>query len=350
MFAARLAAPALVALIVGSGCASIRVPGSISAAEVFAHPEATLTYPGSYNVSHSAVDEYDGGGIEPVDLHPAEATTGFYTSDRLDRVIAWYDAWLQPRHWLDAQDQGNGDRHWERGANEDFLVSCAYRLASGDHACVVGYTLRTPRFKANFPSAPPIGDPVALDMVEQRHVGLAATESRVQYISGPPIPLAGTPEAAAAKAKWSTSWCCASPVILDDAALAEDGSGPRSAYHAVVLQVAEYDRPDVQGGAFGSIERNEMENLTDSGFMAVNVGQGILNGRAADAFVYERGLREAVIFSIEYGSVMTGGLGTRYRVATVRIVYDVAPSSCDLSRSECFDVLAGSAGAVWAHA
>ena len=350
MHAARLAATALVVLLAGTACATSSAPGSITAAEVFAHPEATLTYPGSYNVSHSAEDEYDGGGIEPVDLHPAGATTAFYTSDRLDRVMAWYDAWLQPRHWLDAQDQGNGDRHWERGANEDFMVSCAYQLASGDHACIVGYTLRTPRFKANFPAAPPIGDPVSLDVVQQRHVGLAATEYRVQYISGPPIPVAGTPEAAAAIAKWSTSWCCASPVILDDSALAEDGSGPRSAYHAVVLEVAEYNRPDVPGGAFGSIERNEMENLLDSGFVPENVGQSTLNGQPADAFVYERGLREAVMFWIGYGPVMTGGLGTGYRVATIRIVYDVAPSSCDLSRAECFDVLAGSAGASWTHA
>jgi hypothetical protein len=350
MHATRLAAPALVALLAGIACATTSTPGSISAADVFAHPEAKLTYPGSYNVSHSAVDEYDGGGIEPVDLHPAVATTAFYTSDRLDRVIAWYDEWLQPRHWLDAQAQGNGDRRWERGAHEDFFVGCAYQLAAGDHACTVAYTLRASRFKATFAAAPPIGSPVSLDVVQQRHVGLAATEFRVQYISGPPIPLAGTPEAAAAKAKWSTSWCCASPVILDDAALAEDGSGPRSAYHAVVLEVAEYDRPDVQGGAFGSIERAEMENLTDSGFVLENVGQSTLNARPADAFVYERGLREAVIFSIGYGSVMTGGLGTGYRIATVRIVYDVAPSSCDLSRSECFDVLAGSAGAVWSHA
>jgi hypothetical protein len=342
--------PALIALLIGSSCATTSAPGSISAADVLAHPEATLTYPGSYHVSHSADDEYDGGGIEPVDLHPAAATTAFYTSDRLDRLIAWYDAWLQPRQWLDAQDQGNGDRRWERGAHEDFFVSCAYQFASGDHACTVTYTLRASRFKAKISAAPSIDSPVSLAVVQQRHVGLAATEDRVQYISGPPIPVAGTAQAAAAIAKWSLSWCCASPVILDDSALAEDGSGPRSAYHAVVLEVAEYDRPDVQGGAFGSIERNEIENLIDSGFVLENVGQSTLNGRPADAFVYERGLREAVLFWIGYGDVMTGGLGTGYRVATVRIVYDVAPSSCDLSRAECFDVLAGSAGATWAHA
>jgi hypothetical protein len=350
MHAARLAAPALIALLAGIACGLTGTPGSISAADVLKHPEASLTYPGSYHVSHSAEDESDGGGIVPGDAHPAGAATAFYTSDRLDRVIAWYDAWLQTRQWLDAQDQGNGDRRWERGAHEDFFVSCAYQLASGGHACTVAYTLRAARFKASNAAAPPIGNPVSVDVVQQRHVALAATEDRVQYISGPPIPVDGTPQAAAARAKWSTNWCCASPVIVDDAALAEDGSGPRSAYHAVVLEVAEYDRPDVEGGAAGSLERNEMQNLLGSGFVLENVGQTTLGGLPAAAFVYERGLREAVILSIAYGKVMTGGLGTAYRVATLRIVYDVAPSSCDLSRSECFGVLAGSAGATWFHA
>lgn len=350
MHAARLAAPALIALLACTSCGLTSAPGSISAADVLKHPEATLTYPGSYHVSHAAEDEYDGGGLVPADLHPAAATTAFYTSDRLDRVIAWYEAWLQPRHWLDAQDQGNGDRRWERGAHEDFFVNCAYQLAAGGHACTAAYALRAARFKAAGLAAPPIDAPVSVDVVQQRHVGLAATEDRVQYLSGPPIPLDGTPEAAAARAKWSTGWCCASPVILDDAALAEDGSGPRSAYHAVVLEVAEYNRPDVAGGAFGSIQRNEMQNLIDSGFVLENVGQTTMGGLPAGAFVYERGLREAVIFSIAYGKVMTGGLGTEYRVATARVVYDVAPSSCDLSRPECFGVLAGSAGATWSHA
>jgi len=350
MHAARLAAPALIAVLAGISCELTSAPGAIGTADVLKHPEATLTYPASYNVSHSAEDEYDGGGVKPVDLHPAGATTTFYTADRQDRVIGWYEAWLQPRQWLDAQDQGNGDRRWERGAQEDLFVSCAYQLASGGHSCTVAYTLRSARFKASNTAAAPLDNPVSVDVVQQRHVALAATEDRVQYISGPPIPVDGTPEAIAARAKWSTRWCCATPVIVDDAALAEDGSGPRSAYHAVVLEVAEYDRPDVQGGAFGSIERNEMQNLVDSGFVVVNVGQTTLGGMPAAAFVYERGLREAVIFSIAYGKVMTAGLGTAYRVATVRIVYDVAPSSCELSRPECFDVLAGSAGAIWSHA
>ena len=308
-----------------------------------------MAYPNASNVDSIITDELDEPFLEE-SPHPASEETDFTTADRVDRVVAWYEDQLSPRGWSDATDQGNGNRRWVRGAYEDFFLDCSYMQSSTDRLCHADYTLGSARFPAIAAAAPPLGDPVTLAAVRERQVGLEATEDHVQYFSGPPIPMEGTAEAAAARAQWPKGWCCASPVKLDDSSMPADPSGTRTAYHAVLLQVAEYDRPDVRGGAFGRIERDEMRNLGDSGFVLANVGTTLVNGSQADTFVFERGLREAVIFTIGYGSPMPAGQGVRYRVATVRIVYDVAPGSCDLSRPGCFDALAGTAGVSWIHA
>lgn len=339
----------LVALL-SAACGSSTSPGYVSTADLKRHPEAGLVYPNSYNVASVITEELDAPFLEESPT-PAFEQTDFSTADRVDRVVAWYEDRLSSRGWADATDQGNGNRRWERGAHEDFDLNCSYVESNGDRRCLAVYTLRAPRFPAPMAAAPPFGsDPVAVGVVRERRVGLAATEFRVQYLSGPPIPAEGTAAAAAARAQWPKGWCCASPVMLDDSSLPADPSGARSAYHAALLQVAEYDRPDVQGDAFGSIERDEIRNLEDAGFVLANVGSMLLAGSQANAYVFERGLREAVVFSIAYGSPSIAGQGVRYRVATVQIVYDVAPASCDLSRSECFDTLAGTAGVSWIHA
>ena len=339
----------LVALL-SAACGSSTSPGYVSTADLMSHPEAALVYPNSSKVATSVTEELDAPFLEESPT-PAFEQTDFSTADLVDRVVAWYEDQLSSRGWSDAADQGNGNRRWERGTHEDFYLDCSYEESNGDRRCLAVYTLRAPRFAAPMAAAPPFGaDPVAQKVVQERHVGLAATEFRVQYLSGPPIPADGTAAAAAARAQWPKGWCCASPVMLDDSSMPADPSGNRSAYHAVLLQVAEYDRPDVQGGAFGSIERDEIRNLKDAGFVLANVGSTLLAGFQANAYVFERGLREAVVFSIAYGSPSIAGQGVRYRVATVRIVYDVAAGSCDLAYAECFDTLAGTAGVSWIHA
>ena len=343
----------LAAVVLASTACGVTFPSTIdsngvTAAEVRTHPESTLTYPVAYNVTSSQSDEVDRGTFENITPSPATATTTFDTSDRVDRVVAWYDSWLGARGWHDIDRQGDGSRSWVRGKSEDFAVDCSYAGQTGERRCMVAYVLRSARFKAPHPAVPAFGDPVAQATVAERLVGIAATEDRVRYLSGAAIPPDGTPAAAAARAGWLQGFCCASPVMLDDSAMAE--SPTRSAYHAILLQVAEYNRPDVSGGAFGSIERNEILNLENSGFVLENAGRAALDGAPANAYLYERGLCEAVIFSISYGPALAAAQGIAYRVATVRIVYDVAPLSCDLSRPECFDVLAGTAGAVWSHA
>ncbi|HET9410673.1 MAG TPA: hypothetical protein VFO75_02205 [Candidatus Dormibacteraeota bacterium] len=339
---------ALVA-VMSCACAVGSADGPVSDQDLRSHEEGILTYPGSSDVFHQVNDERDSSDVFGSGPNPASVTGGFSTSDRVDRVVAWYDAWLAGHGWSDAQDQGNGDRRWERGAHEDFDLTCSESGGRG-LSCLTAYLLRSTHFGPPDRAAPPFGDPVSVAIVAQRRVGLAATEDRVQYLSAQPMPIDGTSEAAAARSKWSTGICCAMPVILADTSEAEASSGTRSAYHAVVLEVAEYNRPDVPGGAFGRIQRQEMQNLGNSGSLADNVGIGSLQGQSANVYLYERGLREAVLFAVAYGPPMAGGQGVAYRVATVQVVYAVAPKSCDLSRPECFDVLAGTAGVIWAHA
>ena len=340
----------LLALVVlaGAACTSSTGSGYVTVQEIQRHPEASLTYPGATNVTHMSDSELDTPDTFGQGPRPASTTTRFYTQDRIDRVIAWYDAWLSAHGWMDAVEQGNGNRRWERTRSEEFYVDCSYQDPDGRRVCLAAYTLRSPRFGAKVAPAPAFGDPVAEATVRSRSVGLEAVEGGLQYLSGPPIPMEGTPAAQAARARWPQGVCCASPVMLDDSAMAE--SPTRSAYHATLLEVAEYNRPDVSGGAFGNIERKEMLNLENSGFLLENVGLVGLNGASANVYVYERGLREAVILSVSYGPAMAAAQGIAYRVATVQIVYDVAPRSCDLSRPDCFDILAGTANVVWSHA
>jgi hypothetical protein len=77
-----------------------------------------------------------------------------------------------------------------------------------------------------------------------------------------------------------------------------------------------------------------------------NTGYGKLGAQDASAFVFMRGLREAMFFTIAYGPLI-GTLGLKYRIATVRFIYAVAPASCLLSTPGCFKVLFGAADAVW---
>ena len=334
--------------LASAACSGSTVPvGDVTTHDIQQHPEASLTYPGATNVTHMFDNELDTPDQFGQGPQPASAVTNFQTTDRVDRVVAWYDQWLAPHRWLDATDQGNGDRRWVRGANEDFFLDCSYQ-AGAERTCIAAYTLRSAHFPARNAAAPALGDPVTEAVVRARQVGIAAMEDRVFYLSRQPIPQDGTAGGGVARSRWPQGVCCAVPVLLDDSSMGE--SPTLSAYHAVQLQVAEYNRPDVQGGAFGSLERGEMRNLENSGFLLENTGTAALSGDRADAYVFERGLREAVIFLIGYGPAMTAAQGIGYRVATVRIVYDVAPASCDLSRPECFDVLAGTADVVWTRA
>lgn len=321
------------AMALGSACGIVfpSHDGAISADDVKAHAEAHLVYPGATFVAWFLQGEKTGGTFVNTGPTAAYGEVDFHVSDPVDRVVAWYDAWLSSHGWLDGRIQGDGDRRWERQTDEDFILDCEYQDATY-RACLAHYTLRSQSFPPVESAAPAFGSPVQLAAVQKRQVGLAATEDRVFYQSGRPLPRDGTPGADAARAKWSTGWCCATPVVLKDTTQPEQATPLRSAYRLIVLVVAEYDRPDVAGGAFGSIERHEVANLTSSGFVRTRSG-------ASSLFV--RGEREAVIFSIAYGSAMVGGQATRYRVATVTIVYDVASASCELSSPACVTTLFG---------
>lgn len=322
---------AAIAGVLAAACGPGTPAGGVSADQVKAHAEARLVYPGGTDIDWFVAGATSGGTFVHAGRTGAYGEADFDVADPVDSVVAWYDHWLSTHDWQDAQIQGDDDRRWERGAHEDLVLDCSYQ-ASTYRICHAVYSLDSDRFPPAFSAGPAFGSPVSLAAVQERHVGLAATEDRILYLSRQPIPDEGTPDADAARAKWATGWCCATPVLMQDTAQAEQAAPLRSAYHAIVLQVAEYDRPDIAGRALGSIERNETANLISSGFVL---------RRSGPSSLYTRGARETVIFSIVYGAPMWAGLGIKYRVATVSIVYDVAPKSCDLLRPDCLAVLFG---------
>jgi hypothetical protein len=336
------AAVALVALLVGAAC-GFGTSSGLTAADLKKHPEATLDYPGSHSLYFYLHDEEDKVGWTNLPPSPAYSEIEFSTSDRPDRVVAWYEAFLDAHGWQDTTIQGDGYRYWVRGRSEDFNLSCRSQAAL---VCDAWYTLRSSQFKGTYTAAPRLGDPVSLAAVQQRRIGLRATQTSLDYMEGKSVPVDGSPEASIARSEWATKTCCAVPVIMLDQASAEQSAPSLSAYHLVVVQVAEYDARDELGNTFPIIPANEKTNLSNSGFVLENTGYGKLGAQDASAFVFMRGLREAMFFTIAYGPLI-GTLGLKYRIATVRFIYAVAPASCLLSTPGCFKVLFGAADAVW---
>lgn len=342
MHPARPAAAALVALLVGAAC-GFSTSSGLTAADLKKHPEATLHYPGSQSLYFYLHDEEDSIGWTNLPPSPAYSENEFSTPDRPDRVVAWYEAFLDAHGWQDTTIQGDGYRNWVRGRGEDFNLNCRTQAPL---LCDAWYTLRSSQFKGTHTAAPPLGDPVSLAAVQQRQIGLRATQARLDYMEGKSVPVDGSPEASIARSDWATKTCCAVPVIVLDKAFAERAAPSVSAYHLVVVEVAEYDARDELGNTFPIIPANEKTNLANSGFVLENTGAGELGGEDATAFVFMRGLREAIFFTIAYGPQL-GSLAVKYRIATVRLIYAVAPASCLLSTPGCFKVLFGAGDAVW---
>jgi hypothetical protein len=337
-------AAALVALLVGAAC-GFSTSSGLTAADLKKHPEATLDYPGSHSAYFYLHDEEDKVGWTNLPPSPAYAENQFSTPDRPDRVVAWYEAFLDAHGWQDTTIQGDGYRNWVRGRGEDFALSCRTRA---ELVCDAWYTLRSSQFKAPYSAAPSLGNPVSLADVQQRQIGLRATQSGLDVREGKSVPIDGSPEASIARSDWATKTCCAVPVIMLDESVAEQTAPPVSAYHLVTVEVAEYAGRDELGNTYPIIPANEKTNLANSGFVLENTGTSKLGGHDATAFVFMRGLREAMFFTIAYGPQI-GTLGIKYRIATVRFIYAVAPNSCLLSTPGCFKVLFGASDAVWSQ-
>ena len=335
-------AAALVALLVGAACGFSTASG-LTGADLKKHPEATLDYPGSHSLYFYLHDEEDKVGWTNLPPSPAYAENQFSTSDGPDRVVAWYEAFLDAHGWQDTTIQGDGYRNWVRGRGEDFTLSCTTRA---ELVCDAWYTLRSSQFKAPYTAAPLIGDPVSLAAVQQRQIGLRATQSGLDYREGKSVPVDGSPEASVARSDWATKTCCAVPVIMLDQAVGEQAAPSVSAYHLVLVDVAEYEGRDENGYTYPIIPANERAILANSGFVLENTGTGKLDGQDASAFVFMRGLREAIFFTVAYGPPV-GTLAVKYRLATVRFIYDIAPASCPFSTAGCFKVLFGAGDAIW---
>ena len=106
-----------------SGCDANGLPlGPVTVAQLDAHTEATLDYPGATRISHNGTPEQStlqGPGL-------AYTVSILATPDAADRVYAWYNDWLVARGWR------HGDvirstaelsvRSWDRGTREVFDV------------------------------------------------------------------------------------------------------------------------------------------------------------------------------------------------------------------------------------
>lgn len=342
------AALLLAAVIAGAGAVYYYFVGSgrVAAWQLRLHPESTLTYPHAYGASSSQKDEDDANGwlrIENTGPTPAVAETQFYTVDSVDKVVAWYEQWLSAKGWLDIVMQGDGSRAWDRGINEQFDLSRGHQRDSTDLWCDAQYYIMSARFKRSYPPAPAFGDPVSVAAVEQRHVGLLAAGASVTD------PHDGTAEASARRASWPFQHCCGKPIILLDAAAEEQASPSRSAYHAITLQVAEYQIPNDPTEIFGDIDRWETNNLAYAGFVLVSTASTLLNGQSATSYEFKRDGREAVLYASAYGpSTERPGSGFAYRTATLSIIYDVAPKACPLTTDGCLSLLfRGDASTGW---
>lgn len=345
-----LAAPVLALALIWAGYYFfLGGSGKVTAWQLRLHPESSLTYPHSYGASSSQSDEDDADGwfrIENTDPRPALAETQFYTVDPVDRVIAWYEQWLSARGWLDVVVQANSARSWDRGANEEFEVACGHQSSSTALWCDVQYHVLSPRFTRSFPPAPPFGDAVSQEAVQQRQLGLSSLGAQITD------PREGTPGADAARAGWP-NWphsCCGNPVILLDASAAEETSPLRAAYHVMTLQAAEYDAPSLHDIVyFGSTEAHAANNFLYAGFVRIGAESTTMFGRTASAYELVRDNREAVFYAISYGPAVQES-GYAYRVTTMSIIYDVVPMSCPFTRTECFDVVfKGDAATGWLY-
>jgi hypothetical protein len=346
---AKIMVPVLVVAIAAFGLVYIfGGTGKITAWQLRLHPESSLTYPRSYRSSSAQNDEDDANGwfrIENTDPTPALAETQFYTTDSVDRVVAWYEQWLSAHGWQDVVAQGDGSRSWDRGTNEQFEVSCGHQRDSPDLWCDVQYYILSSRFKLSYAPAPRLTDPVSQGAVEQRQVGLLAVGASTTD------PQDGTAEAQAARLGWS-NWphetCCGVPVILLNASSPEQISPAMSAFHVITLQAAEYDAPSLHDIAyFGKIASSMSSDFEYAGFVRINSESTQLFGQPATAVELTRDNREAVIYAISYGQPVQES-GYSYRVTTVSIIYDVAPQACSLSAPACLALLfKGDASTGW---
>jgi hypothetical protein len=318
--------------------------GRVTAWQLRLHSESSLTYPNSYRAGSYLKDEDDANGwfrIENTDPTPAVAETQFYTPDSVDKVVAWYEQRLSPRGWADVVVQGDGSRRWDRGTNEEFGITCGHQSDSADLWCDVQYYILSPRFTQSYPPAAPLGDPVSLAAVQQRQVGLAAVGATT---ADPPD---GTAEASAARQNWPSFSgaglrCCGIPVILRDVSAAQQGSPTLSAYHAITLQAVEYDVPSLHevSQTFGHISSDMKFELEYSGFVQAGSESTLLFGQRADAFEFIRDDREALFYAMSYGPALHfPNSGYSYRVATLSVIYDVAPKGCSPARYECLSAL-----------
>ena len=322
--------------------------GRVTALQVRMHPESSLTYPNSYLANSDQRDEDDSPGWPlfnngtPV---PAMAETQFYTPSKVVEVIAWYQQQLSVRGWHDVVPQGIGSRYWDRGANEEFYVSCGHQHGSADLWCDVQYHLLSPRFHQELAPAPDLGDPVEQAAVQARQVGLSPLGA------SPADPRDGTPAADAARStwpRWPRNGCCGPPVILLDRSAVQ---APSSAYHVVTVQSTEYD--DLTGHLefvhFGTTAALAAQDFEYAGFVEAGSQPMQLMGQPATALALTRDGREAVFYAFAYGPEVQVSWYA-YRVVTMSIIYVVAPKSCPVTRKECFEALfKGDASTGWSY-
>jgi hypothetical protein len=327
--------------------------GTVTAWQLRLHAESSLTYPHSYRTSSYQKDEDDANGwfrIENTDPSPALAETQFYTADSVDKVVAWYEQGLSARGWVDVVVQGDGSRGWDRGTHEQFNLGCGHQSDSADLWCDAQYSILSARFTLSYPPAPSLGDPVSLAAVEQRQVGLAAVGATAAD------PRDGTAEASAARLTWPVMGgaglrCCGIPVIVTNVSAAQQLSPSLSAYHAIALKAVEYDVPsqyDIHRN-FGRISSEMKFDLEYSGFVQVRSESTLLFGQSADAFEFKRDDREVVFYAMSFGPALNRpNSGYSYRVITLSVIYDVAPTACSPAKDDCLSVLfRGDASTGW---
>ena len=321
----------LVLALGASGPACLVCTGDgVTDCQVQKHQEAGLVYPGTKDVNIQLHGESNGQNfIENVDPTPAYADIQFHSADGPDKVLDWYDRQLKARGWEDARSYGSG-RYWQRGSNEQASVDRLTYLK--DVPYDFRYWLRSSRFPPLGPAAFPIGDPVSVEAVQSRAVGIQ------DYFGAKP-----TADSAAATRQWSTIDFVYDAVRLASGADSEQMTPPRAAYRLLTFQLPEYyDQPERMDPQ-GHLLKSALELLYEQGFRQVTVSTTTLGGLSADEYIEVRGDREVYELAIGYGPVRQtsyfdanrGSVTAPYRVASVSVVYSILPRLCNVINPDC---------------
>jgi hypothetical protein len=341
---------AILGLLAGASVTSSCIASSgtcsgdgVTTCQISQHAEAKLVYPGSRTVRNSVKGESSGDNfIEPTGPTPARVDVEFTTRDTPDKVIAWYDGWLKAHRWADTGPYGG--RSWQRGDREVFVIDVpVYRhdLPADVVTYDYSYVLYSSRFAPLSPALPAIRDPVSVEDVTTRNVGITKY-GRDEYRYG-------TIEAAfAEKSLWPSNGSIYSAILITESQDSEESQPARAAYRLRALEVPEYyDQPQEQvSDQRGHLLTEQKTRMYEEGFRLLSESATTLIGTSAVELKYGREDREVYTVAIAYGPDLkatyprtgyadTGSFTAPYRVATIAVAYAILPKSCTVTRNEC---------------